>query len=250
MDKRGRKQGQAQLINFLYSNARKDFKYVFKAFPVINAYERDIDKEVMCMIYAVLNDTTNSAAALHRIIGLFFPLRPHDWITSDTFMQSFATINLNSVIANRIKFNRVLPKLITLRAIYQTFENMEEYCLYFHPKHPQQSLYEGLYTKKADDNYAHHGIAMALMWLIRKDSDYSLGLWHKYTQKDLVAPLLRSMERRAYSENLLSKKDKYPEMALTRLFYQLDKKDPLKYIPLLAMKSWDDILYDTGYIRV
>ncbi|MGL5260874.1 MAG: DUF2400 family protein [Bacteroides sp.] len=249
MDKRGRQKRQAHLINFLYSIARKDFKHVFKSFPVINSYERDIDKEVMCMINAVINDPTNSASALHRIIGLFFPLRPHDWITSDTFMQSFASININSYMTRTVRYSRVLPKLITLRAIYQAFDNMEEFCLYFHPKHPQQSLYENLYTKRSDDNYSHPGIALALMWLIRKNSDYALGLWNNYNQKDLVAPMLSVIERRAYRENLISRKERNPEIALTKFFYKLDKKDPLKYIPLLAMKSWDEILYEAGYVR-
>lgn len=240
-----------QTLDFLYQKKKNTFKETYRVIKVANMYESNLDKEVVLMVNAIENRNRFSTRFITSILSYVMPMSPYEWITSKNPILVFASLRDTIEIGENIQIRHILEPLRRLIWIYKHYGSVQSFCRSRSHRHPQEAIYRVLYGEDKTGNYTHVGLARAIMWLTRNGKDdVSLGIWDLLKPNQLRVPMSHRVIPSLRGLGLASKKKKYSEKNVYDILLKMNKKDPLKYMPILEVGTCLKQLEKLGYVRV
>lgn len=249
MDKGSWKNKSEHTLEWLYDKLWDKIPTYFKAYNIIKSYSEGSDQEILCLLYAMMNNKGSHVGAFTAIIGMMGDNKPTDWIKSESLLFGFASHNRKDLFHSAVKTGVLVDFLQKLRSYYEAKQDIQKSVLDIDKENPSRALFRFIFGAEKDkyDYIDHVGVNTALMFLARPIDNHGLGLWLRVKKNKIYPPIDRSILAKINTEGLVDCKRKDIALNLHELLCKLDKEDPLKYIPIFKTGKWERIVDNLGY---
>lgn len=233
-------------LDFLYKKKKKLFHEDIPILRVVKMYENDLDKEIVIMLQAIMNESSYHTGGTSALLGIISPLTPSEWIKSESPMLVFTSQTYNRFIGNTKRLGQIIKPIERLVDLYREYDDLKDFIKRNRSVCPQEDLMKWLFG--ATDDFYHLGLARYLPILSRRGDSAGLGLINRIPHKNLYIPRTKKVERSGLNVRMFKKTEKKPFEVIREKLVELDKEDPFKYMPILDNKNPTLVINQMGYL--
>ena len=233
-------------LDFLYDKKKDFFHEDMRILKIVGMFNNPLDKEVVIMLQAIVNEPHYTTAAVLGILGTISPMTPAEWIKSESPMLVFTSQTHNRLLGDYTKLGRVIKPIGRLVELYKEYDDLKDFIKRNRCVCPQECLSKWLFGNSKD--CYHLGLARYIPVLSRKGDSAALDLINRVAPKNLYLPRTKKIVASALNVRMITKTEENPYEVIREKLIELDKNDPFKYIPILDNTNPRVVIKKMGYL--